>query len=110
MRTITFESLGRKYEIAKECMASNLETIENPNYPEHAKWIHHPTMVRWLYGSSQEFLADFNRLSLDFQGRNQEDMHILEWREDLTDNLNLTRQKIRSKYSENVEIIGELQK
>ncbi len=109
-QTVTFKSLERKYEIAKECMASNLETIENPNYPEHAIWIHHPTMVRWLYGSSQEFAKEFGLMTLSFDGTGQEPDIALRWKYDLIYLHDLMEQKIRSKYSKNVGILERLRK
>lgn len=103
---LTLEKLGRQFEIAKECMTSNLETVRNPNYPLHAKWIHHPTMVRWLHGSSQEFFQDFGKKALSFSGPGES--LVLKRKYDLIYLRDLLRQEITQRYSDNVEIMEAL--
>ncbi len=80
---ITFDDLKRNYEVARECMTANFDATQNPNYPSHAVWIVHSTMVRWLYGSSRELFKNFEEEALSFKGDSNQNDLVAEWRHEV---------------------------
>ena len=90
--SLTFDEMKKKYYRTMECIISNRESALHPETnPTHATWIHHPTLVRWLYGSSQEFLEEFDQLTINYKGSSEEDMQIAQWKRSLHDQVYLMK-------------------
>lgn len=98
--TISSNDVEKKYMQALECMRYNEEAAlnEKTNHP-HATWIQHPTLARWLYGSSQEFLKDFSEASrkLKYQTPEQRD-EIEEWHGELAARVEEFRTRLKDKF------------
>src|SRR3989344_709577 len=61
---MTFKNVLDKYTQARDCMTSNMEiTIKGFDRTTLAPHINFPTLARWLYGSSKEFLRDYRTIS-----------------------------------------------
>ncbi|MEK6855577.1 MAG: hypothetical protein AABX66_00285 [Nanoarchaeota archaeon] len=59
---ITFEDLNNKYFATIEVMQSNRQVLDKKTMSDlqkSAPWINVPTLARWLYGSSTEFVQEF---------------------------------------------------
>ncbi len=68
---ITFEDVKRKYLQASDGIDECMEIVNRDNpldTTNYAPWVHLPTLARWLYGSSQEFLKDFQSTARGFSG------------------------------------------
>ena len=96
---ITFTDLEKKYLQAVECMAYNEQAaLDEESNPSHATWIHHPTLVRWFYGSSKEWVKDYAELSGKFQNPTQEQRKQMStWRIAFTQRLEQFRIKVGKK-------------
>ena len=67
MKIINFEDVQKKYLQAFDCINFEIEASLNEVAPNGITWYHHPTMVGWLFGSSQEFVKDYEALRKDFE-------------------------------------------
>lgn len=108
-RNLSFQDVEKKYHTARECILSNISSINNPIYPSHAAWIDIPTMARWLYGSSKEFLEDYKRTSARLAPRQEEQNCLINlWENELCLLLGTAQEAIRRKYSQCPEIMEAL--
>ena len=100
---IAFKDVEKKYGQALEYMALNEESALNEsNNPPHATWIHPPTLARWFYGSSQEFIRDYDGLSQKLISMTPEQSkQISSQLNSLVVGLEIFRIKLRDKFSQN---------
>jgi hypothetical protein len=99
---ITFEDVKEKFEKADRYMALNTGLALNNDFPAHATWINPPTLARWFYGSSKEWLSDYlstanqlKELSLSQQSL------MINWESCLKGRLELMNANLKQKYSDN---------
>lgn len=86
---MAFEEVEKKYRQARECMIDITEAVSKDNYPPHATWIHPPTMARWCYLSSCEFLKDYTKISGMFRPENANQQTRIDlWQNELTQRVN----------------------
>ena len=106
----TFKDVEKRYMQAVDYMAFNEESALNENSnPSHVAWIHHLTLARWLYGSSQEFVRDYTELSGKLMNKTPEQKkQISIWHIDLTQRLEQFQTKLRNKFPNYISLIEAL--
>ena len=107
---ITFIDVEKKYKQAVDCMAFNEEAALNENSnPSHATWINHPTLARWLYGSTREFFEDYAELSGKLMNKTPEQRKQISIRcIDLIQRLEQFKTKLRNKFPNYISLIEAL--
>ena len=57
---ITFKKVEEQYQKSRRYMNLNEQLMfDVDNRPKHATWIHNPTLARWFYQASQEWLKEY---------------------------------------------------
>ena len=85
MTIVIFKDAEKKYQQARECIEFNIWAVTDEKAPnKDATWYDHPTMVKWLKDSSNEFLQDYVKFSNQLKGRtHHEDSSMNEWTSNL---------------------------
>ncbi|HLC53244.1 MAG TPA: hypothetical protein VJK03_01755 [Candidatus Nanoarchaeia archaeon] len=101
----TFEDVEHRYCQTVECLLHNHMLALDNSPPRYAQWYHHPTMIRWLYGSSMEFVADFNKISTALTKIDEYKRPIFRKRKSLNTLLWLFKSEIGKKFTCDDEIM-----
>ena len=88
-----FHDLRKKYFEVSECMMANTREVSDGEGPITMRFddtkLDRLTLVRWLHGSSSEFLADYQRKMAKVIGFDSVQKTILVgWETDLQDKMN----------------------
>ena len=102
--TVTFQDIERKYNKTVDHLdyIHAAASDENTN-PKHATWLHHPTLARWLFGSSKEFVEEFESTSELYKNRNaEEEREIGIWKLKLHQRIDFFRAILRFTFPDNI--------
>ncbi len=78
MNAITISNVKERYRTAKEMIEYNKQLALDTSAPK-ALWAHHPTLARWLYGSAQQFIADYFQATREFLNSGEISSNISGW-------------------------------
>lgn len=108
---VTFDDVMDKYTQARDCMGSNMEIVQEVfDRTTLASHINVPTLARWLYGPSQEFLNDYRVISFKYVAHNMDASserkeQIAGWQIVLSDLVKDFRIKLLEKFSTSSELV-----